>query len=90
MKTTLHCLFIAAAALMFVFSASGVFARSDAFKDNIYNPGILKPVDSVLKVKVGEPAPDFTLPAVAGGKIKLSDYRAPCVEIFSSKLKADC
>jgi hypothetical protein len=40
------------------------FALSDAYKNNIYNPGELKPVDSVLKVKVGEPAPDFTLPSI--------------------------
>jgi peroxiredoxin (alkyl hydroperoxide reductase subunit C) len=50
------------------------FGRSEAFKENIYNPGILKPVDSVLKVKVGERAPDFTLPSVSGEKIRLSQY----------------
>ena len=47
---------------------------SNAFKDNIYNPGKLKPTDSVLKVRVGERAPDFTLPAVSGGQISLSQY----------------
>jgi peroxiredoxin (alkyl hydroperoxide reductase subunit C) len=51
------------------------FGASDAFKDNIYNPGQLKPVDSTLKVKIGEPAPDFTLPSVSGEKISLSQYR---------------
>jgi peroxiredoxin len=50
-------------------------ARSEAFKNNIYNPGHLKPVDSTLKVKVGEPAPDFTLPAIAGNQIALSQFR---------------
>jgi peroxiredoxin (alkyl hydroperoxide reductase subunit C) len=49
-------------------------ALSDAYKDNIYDPGILKPVDSVLKVKVGEKAPDFTLRALSGGNISLGDY----------------
>ena len=48
---------------------------SAAFKDNIYNPGKLKPIDSTLKVKVGEVAPDFTLPAVGGGEVTLSQYR---------------
>ena len=48
--------------------------RSEAFKENIYNPGTLKPVDSVLKVKTGDQAPDFTLPAVSGEKITLSQY----------------
>jgi peroxiredoxin (alkyl hydroperoxide reductase subunit C) len=37
--------------------------------------GKLKPTDSVLKVKVGERAPDFTLPAVRGDKVTLSQYR---------------
>lgn len=51
------------------------FGRSEAFKNNIFNPGHLKPVDSTLKVKVGEPAPDFTLPAIAGNQIALSQFR---------------
>jgi peroxiredoxin (alkyl hydroperoxide reductase subunit C) len=32
-------------------------------------------VDSVLKVKVGQKAPVFTLPAVSGKKVSLADYR---------------
>lgn len=55
--------------------AAIAFARSEAFKENIYNPGQLKPVDSVLKVKVGDAAPDFTLPAIAGGTVSLHDFR---------------
>ncbi|MCE5211615.1 MAG: peroxiredoxin [Deltaproteobacteria bacterium] len=50
------------------------FALSDAYKNNIYNPGKLKPVDSILKVKVGEPAPDFSLKAVSGKTVSLKDY----------------
>ena len=49
-------------------------ARSEAYKENIYEPGILKPRDSQLKVKVGEKAPEFTLPAVSGGKVSLSGF----------------
>ncbi len=52
-----------------------VFAQSEELKNNIYNPGKLKPRDSVLKVKAGQPAPDFALPAVSGKKIILSQYR---------------
>jgi peroxiredoxin (alkyl hydroperoxide reductase subunit C) len=52
-----------------------VFAQSDELKNNIYNPGKLKPRDSVLKVKAGQPAPDFALPAVSGKNITLSQYR---------------
>jgi peroxiredoxin (alkyl hydroperoxide reductase subunit C) len=51
------------------------FALSDAYKNNIYNPGELKPVDSVLKVKVGEPAPDFTLPSISGERVSLSQFK---------------
>jgi len=50
------------------------FGRSESFKQNIYNPGILKPRDSVPKLKMGDKAPDFTLPSVAGGKISLHKY----------------
>ena len=55
-------------------SYGGSYGASVAFKDNIYNPGTLKPIDSVLRVKVGERAPDFTLPAVSGNHISLSQY----------------
>ncbi|MDQ1330460.1 MAG: Peroxiredoxin [Thermodesulfobacteriota bacterium] len=60
-------------ALLLIYAPA--FALSDAYKDNIYNPGALKPVDSVLKVRVGEPAPDFTLPSVSGEKISLSQFK---------------
>ena len=50
-------------------------AQSLALKESIYNPGELKPVDSVLKVGPGEAAPDFTLPALGGKTIRLSSYR---------------
>ena len=50
------------------------FGLSDAYKDNIYNPGILKATDSKVKVKVGQKAPGFTLKAVSGEKVSLQDY----------------
>ena len=59
---------------VFLWSATA-FCLSDVFKNNIYNPGLLKPTDSVLKVKVGDIAPDFSLPSVSGGRISLSQYR---------------
>jgi peroxiredoxin (alkyl hydroperoxide reductase subunit C) len=43
-------------------------------KKSIYNPGKQKPIDSVLKVKVGEIAPDFVLPSVSGEKISLHQF----------------
>ena len=48
---------------------------SDAYKGNIYQPGKLKPTDSVLKVRVGDQAPGFTLPSVTGEKVSLHQYQ---------------
>ncbi len=73
MKTTM-ALALAAGIFMVILSTPA-FGASAAYKDNIYNPGQLKPIDSKLKVSVGEPAPDFTLPSVTGEKITLSQFR---------------
>src|SRR4030042_1679637 len=51
------------------------YGLADTLKENVYEVGKLKPVDSVPKLKVGDKAPDFTLPAVSGGKVSLSRYR---------------
>jgi peroxiredoxin len=61
-------------ALIICLFAYNAYALSEAYKNNIYNPGELKPVDSVLKVKVGQKAPDFKLKAVSGQMISLSDF----------------
>ena len=50
-------------------------AQSTAYKDNLFDPGPLKSVDSHLKIEAGQIAPDFTLPAIDGRAIRLSDYR---------------
>ena len=50
--------------------------QSDGFKDSIYPVGRLKPRDSVLTLKVGDKAPDFSLPSVAGLRIPLNQYFA--------------
>jgi alkyl hydroperoxide reductase subunit AhpC len=50
------------------------WAESGAFAGNIYDPGTLKPTDSVSTVRVGDRAPDFDLPAVAGGRVRLSSF----------------
>ena len=69
------CFINIVSSLVFFISSTPALSVSEAFKDNIYNPGQLKPVDSTLKVKVGDLAPDFTLPSVSGEKITLSQYR---------------
>jgi len=61
--------------LVTLLMCTSAFGQSGELKDNIYNPGNLKPRDSELKVKAGQPAPDFTLPAVSGHEIALSQYR---------------
>jgi len=57
------------------FVSSYAFGLSEAFKNNIYNPGQLKPIDSKLNVKIGEKAPEFTLPSLSGKKISLSQFK---------------
>jgi peroxiredoxin (alkyl hydroperoxide reductase subunit C) len=62
-------------ALSFVVCAgSSDAAASDALHEGVYQVGTLKPVDSTLRVKVGDRAPEFTLRAVSGGAISLKDY----------------
>ncbi|NVM24985.1 MAG: peroxiredoxin [Desulfobacterales bacterium] len=74
MKKNAHLILGLGMISVFLLSTTA-FGLSDAFKKNIYDPGLLKPTDSVLKVKVGDYAPDFSLPAVSGGRISLGQYR---------------
>jgi len=78
MRSKKTILFVLMGLAVFLFLDLSVYARSygrsDIFKEDIYDPGTLKPRDSVLKVKVGDRAPDFILPAVSDGKVSLSQY----------------
>lgn len=74
MKTRL-ILVLGLAALLAVPAIPGAQTLSEAYKENIYNPGILKPVDSALKVRFGEKAPDFSLKAVSGETVSLGRFR---------------
>lgn len=56
-------------------TAAQAQTHSAAYRGDIFNPGTLKPTDSVLKVKLGDKAPDFKLPAVSGGSVSLGQYR---------------
>ncbi|MEW6068124.1 MAG: peroxiredoxin [Nitrospirota bacterium] len=50
------------------------YSLSEQFNGKIYNPGILKPVDSTAKLKIGDKSPDFSLPSVSGKRVSLSQY----------------
>lgn len=61
--------------MLFVGFTGVAVAGSSGFGNKIFDPGKLLPVDSVLKVQVGDMAPDFELPAVAGKSIALKSFR---------------
>lgn len=71
-KNVLYTLFLS---LFLMIGNQTVLGVSEVFKENIYPVGTLKPIDSQLRVKVGEPAPDFTLPSILGERISLRQYR---------------
>lgn len=66
---------LSAVLLLFIILFCGsTLVFSEVSQKDLYNLGKLKPINSVLKVKVGEPAPDFVLPSVSGEKIALSQF----------------
>lgn len=76
----IRILFVALLCLIWV-QASG--AKEATHQHYIYNPGLLKPIDSTLKVKVGQVAPDFSLRAVSGKDIQLSSYKGKSGVVLS-------
>jgi peroxiredoxin len=60
--------------LIMILLCGSTLVFSEVSQKDLYDLGRLKPIDSVLKVKVGEPAPDFVLPSVSGKKIALSQF----------------
>ena len=73
-KLLMHVLGCVAILLAAVSPGPGA-AQEQTIQTMIYDPGQLKPVDSVLKVKVGDPAPPLSLPALTGETISLAQYR---------------
>ncbi len=49
-------------------------ANAASYKDDIFQVEELKPIDSELKVRVGDKAPDFSLPSTHDTIVSLSDY----------------
>ncbi len=74
-KKRLANLIMIAGILSIFISVPMAFAISDAYKGNIYQVGTLQPIDSVLKVKKGQPGPDFKLPSISGERVSLSQFR---------------
>ena len=65
----------AAVSLLLVLGVGPGYPKSVSLQESIYNPGILKAVDSSLKVEVGQLAPDFTLRSIKGERVSLKQYR---------------
>ena len=64
------------AASLLVLVPLRLFAQESGIpQDRIFEVGTLKPLDSTLKVKVGDPAPDFSLPTIDGRTITLAEFR---------------
>ena len=61
--------------LVVMAGATLAYGQLPGFSDNIYQLGKLKPMDSIAKLKVGDIAPDFSLPSVEGSKISLNLYK---------------
>lgn len=55
--------------------AFALSANASDFREDVFYVGELEPIDSEIKVQVGDEAPDFSLPAVDGSKVTLSDYQ---------------
>jgi len=62
-------------ACLFLATAPAFAAEDPAFKDSIFKVATLKPTDSTLKVKVGDPMPEFDLPALDGSRVRLADFK---------------
>lgn len=62
-------------AALCLWASSSLSAQENAKLLDLYDPGPLKPVDSRLQLKVGNKAPDFTLKAISGETVRLSQFR---------------
>ena len=60
--------------LSLVWTITTAFAASAQFEGRTYAVGQLKPVDSQPKLKVGDKAPDFSLPALSGEMVSLNQF----------------
>lgn len=74
LKNKVH--FISALGIILLLcSSTSAQTLSEQFKGKIFDPGQLKPFDSVTTLKIGNRAPNFTLPSLSGENISLRQYR---------------
>lgn len=66
--------FVWKAMVLVLLASSMAFAASEKFKGQIFDPGALAPTASQPRLKVGEKAPDFTLPSIKGEKVSLGQF----------------
>lgn len=79
MKTVVMILALAVA----LAAAPLALAGDTSLKQEIFQPGKLKPVDSKTTLKPGDKAPEFTLPAISGKPVSLADYRGKQIVVLS-------
>lgn len=70
-RTALFLLLVFLACVLFATAARGT---SEQFQGKIYAVGTLKPVDSQSTLKVGDKAPDFSLPSLSGEPVALARF----------------
>lgn len=68
------CLTLSLLVAIVVIQMNLAHASAEQSDSKIYQVGKLKPVDSQTHLKVGDEAPDVTLPSVGGEKVSLSQY----------------
>jgi peroxiredoxin len=74
MKYRIHLVY-SAITLALILSATISYAASENLKGQIYDSGKLAPTSSQPRLKVGDKAPDFSLPAIKGDKVSLSQFQ---------------
>jgi len=74
MKSSTRCIGLLPVVVVMLLLLGHAASAAQGPGDKVYPVGQLKPVDSEAKLKVGDKAPDFTLPAISGEKVSLSQY----------------
>lgn len=74
LKKTLNSISVLGILLLLCSSVSAQ-TLSEQLKNKVFNPAELKPVDSFTTLKVGDRAPNFTLPSLSRKKISLRQFR---------------